>query len=475
MNKSWILIILVLILIILGGFFVIPGRLAGKVNIEVPQFLQKPFKLGLDLQGGVYLLYQADLSQIEKDNQESSIEGLRDIMERRVNPLGVQEPIVQLQKAGDNYRLMVELAGIEDPQEVIGIIDKPTNLEFREEMSFEEKMEVINMIPMEEVEKMIENLKLETGEDITKEDLTKYIPLYNQTDLTGRYLKKAQIQFDQTAYEPMVAIEFDSEGAKLFEELTRKNWHKPLAIFIDNQLISSPIVGRDDSAEEGCISGGKAVISGGFALDEAKQLAQNLNAGALPVPIELISAQSIGPSLGKISIEKSIIAGMIGFLLVILFMIVIYRFSGLLAIISLFAYIIILLSLFKFASITLTLSGIAGFILSLGMAVDANILIFERLKEEVENSIDDKAEISLGRNIDSAFSRAFTAIRDGNLTTLIICVILFLVASGFVQGFALTLGIGILISMFSAMVITKLFMKTLAGTKLAKFKRIWIR
>ena len=468
----------------------VPGKLVQKLDIPAISKLQqqfggsKPFKLGLDLQGGVHLLYQADLSKTKEEDWQDSVEGLQDIIERRVDLFGVEEPIVQTQKMGDGYRLIVELAGVIDPNQAIEMIGKTPYLEFKEEMPKAEKMEIINGLPEEEINKIIERIKEETGnEEITKDDIPQYLPLYNTTELTGKYLKKAKIQFDQTTFEPHVGIEFNSEGAKLFEELTRKNWHKPLAIFIDGRLISAPTIAPDDPAEEGSIKGGKAQITGNFTVDEAKDLARNLNAGALPVPIKLISQQSIGPSLGEESIRKSLFAGVIGFLLIILFMVLIYRFSGILATISLLIYTIILLSLLKLIPVTLTLAGIAGFILSLGMAVDANILIFERLREEIRSKRENErretdakqyAELQI-RDIDNAFLRAWTAIRDGNLTTLIICVILFLIASGFVQGFALTLGVGILVSMFTAMVITKLFLKTFGGTRLRKLVRIWSR
>ncbi|HOK35533.1 MAG TPA: protein translocase subunit SecD [Candidatus Pacearchaeota archaeon] len=480
-KKNWILSIFVLLLAIFLAFFVMPGRVAKKFNIELPQFLQRPYKLGLDLRGGVHLLYEADLSQVPKEDWQDSMEGLRDVIERRVNLFGIQEPLVQIQKTGESYRLIVELAGIDDPTQAIEMIGKTPYLEFREEMTEEEKQEIINMLSEEEINNLIEQIKEQTGKDVKKEELAQYLPLYKSTELTGKYLKSAKIEFNQTTYEPIVSLEFNSEGAKLFEEITERNIGKSLAIYIDNQLISAPMVKEK-------ISGGKAQITGKFTVEEARNLAQNLNAGALPVPIKLISQQRVGPSLGEASIDASVKAGVIGFLLVILFMILVYKLSGVLASLALFFYGVILLSLFKIIPVTLTLSGIAGFVLSLGMAVDANVLIFERLREElkvkqnsnnpVQSNNQKKNEKNEGLreiDIDNSFSRAWPAIRDGNLTTLIICAILFLIASGFVQGFALTLSLGVLISMFTAMTITKLFMKTFSGTRLSKNPKIWIR
>lgn len=478
-NKNWIFSILVLFFAIFLAFFVIPSKLATRLNIEIPQFLQKPYKLGLDLKGGAHLLYKADLSQVPKEDWQDSMEGLRDVIERRVNLFGIQEPIVQVQKSGQEYRLVVELAGIDDSNEAIKMIGETPYLEFREEMSEEEKKGIIDKLSEEEINSIIKTIEEETGKSIAKEEIFQYIPLYKPAALTGKYLKGAKVEFNQTTYEPVVALEFNNEGSKLFEEITQKNIGKKIAIYIDGQLISAPTVQEK-------ISGGKAQITGNFTVEKAKNLVQNLNAGALPVPIELISQQKIGPSLGEESIEASIKAGIIGFLLVILFMILVYKLNGVLASLSLFIYATLLLSLFKIIPVTLTLSGIAGFILSLGMAVDANVLVLERLREELKwrreseskKMPDEKNnphfEISEA-DIDNAFSRAWSAIRDGNFTTLITCLILFLIASGFVQGFSVTLSLGILISMFTAMIITKLFVKTLIQTKLKTFPKIWIR
>jgi len=284
--------------------------------------------------------------------------------------------------------------------------------------------------------------------------------LFQQTSLTGKYLKKAEVGFDQTTYKPLVLLQFDDEGSKIFEDLTTKNVGKPLAIYIDGISISSPVV-------QEAISGGKAQISGKFTIDEAKDLARNLNAGALPVPIELISQQTVGPTLGKISLEKSLRAGIFGFLVIILFMIIFYRMLGVLASLALLIYAIIVLSLFKTIPVTLTLAGIGGAILSIGMAIDANVLIFSRMKEEL------MAGKSFDMSVEEGFSRAWPSIRDGNLTTLLVAVILFVFGSSFIKGFAFTLSLGILISMFSAIFITKNFLRVFIGTKLEKVKWLW--
>ncbi len=468
-NKYWIFTAIILILTIVGAVFSLPGRFINKglsffFNLIENQFkkIQQPFRLGLDLQGGTHLLYEADMSQIKPEDRQSTMDGLRDLIERRVNLFGVQEPIVQSESGGGKYRLIVELAGIDDPKKAIEMIGQTPTLDFREEMPPEEKQNLLEGLPESEVRGIIQRVKEETGKEIKKEEVSQYLPLYKPTELTGKYLKSARLDFDTTTYKPQVALEFNSEGAKIFQELTKKNIGKRIAIYIDNQLISSPTVQEE-------ISGGKAQITGEFTIEEAKKLARNLSAGALPAPIKLISQETIGPSLGKISIEKSINAGVVGFLLVAIFMIIFYKFSGALSDVSLLFYGILLLALFKFIPITLTLAGAAGVILSLGMAVDANVLIFERLREEL------KEEISFELAIDEAFKRAWPAIRDGHLTTLIACGILFLFASGFVQGFAVALALGNLCSMFSAMVITKIFVKSLGSTRLNNHKKIWVR
>jgi len=420
----------VVILGILSAIFVVPeffndsvDYINGKFNWRLPHFWERPFQLGLDLEGGAELLYEADLSQMEPEDYDQAMQGLRDIIERRINVLGVREPEIEVTQSGSHYRLKVRIPGITDPQQAIEEIGRTPYLEFQEpKQNYQEIQE--------------QNQKVfETGEGELQSP-------FQPTDLTGRYLDKAVVDFDPTTYEPAVAIQFNDQGSELFEELTDRHIGRPLAIFVDNVLISAPIV-RDK------ISGGRAQITGEFNPDQAKELARNLNAGALPVPIgEPISQITIGPTLGMISLQKSLRAGMIGFLAIIVFLLIIYRLPGLLAAIALLIYGALILCLFKLLSVTLTLSGIGGFILSLGMAVDANILIFSRLREELKLGED------LPQAIEDGFHRAWPSIRDSNLTTLLVGFILFSVGTSFVQGFATTLCIGILFSMFSAVFVS---------------------
>lgn len=430
LKRTYITLAVIFFLAIFAGFLVYPtawNKGADYINAElgvgVPHFFNIPFKLGLDLQGGMHLIYEADLSGIAKQDKGPVMDGLRDVIERRVNFFGVSEPIIQVQKE----RLVVELAGIIDPAEAIKQIGKTPFLEFKEQKD--------NFNEIIDKNKKIIESKQEEIEDP-----------FQATLLTGRYLKKAEVSLDQQIYKPLVLLEFNDEGAKLFEDLTEKNVGKQLAIYVDGIPLSSPVVNEK-------ISGGKAQISGSFSIDEAKKLAQNLNAGALPVPIKLISQQTVGPTLGKVSLEKSLSAGIFGFLAVIAFMIIFYRLPGVLASLALAIYVVLILAIFKLMSITLTLSGIAGFILSIGMAVDANVLIFSRMKEELK--LGKSFLISVGEG----FRRAWPSIRDSNLNTLIVSAIFFTFGTSFVKGFAFTLILGVLISMFSAVFVTRNLLK----------------
>jgi len=427
-----------------------------QVNSEIlPHFYNLPFKLGLDLQGGTHLVYQADLSSIASQDYMDSMQGVRDVIERRVNLFGVAEPVVQVNKVGSHYRLIVELAGVKDVNQAIAMIGQTPFLDFREARPESETENIL--AEQKEIQE-----KLEQGITITQDEEKKLIedPFFKPTQLTGRYLEGAQLSFDQQTYQSQVNLQFDDEGSKIFEQLTRKNVGQRLAIYLDGALISAPMV-------QEAISGGKAQISGNFTLTEAKELVQRLNAGALPVPISLISQQTIGASLGYLSLEQSLRAALWGFLAVLLFIVFYYRLPGLVAILALLIYIALILAIFKLIPVTLTLAGIAGFILSIGMAVDANILIFERFKEELRGGK------SLGGSIEEGFRRAWPAIRDGNISTMITCLILYIFATGLVKGFALTLGIGVLISMFSAIIVTRSFLRWFVGRRMEGWKRVW--
>jgi len=379
------------------------------------------FKLGLDLQGGAHLIYRAKVDGVGDDQVTDAIAGVRDVIERRVNSFGVSEPLVQTNKVGDEHRVIVELAGVFDPAEAIKLIGQTPQLDFRREVVAEEALQQFN----------IDDPSAITG------------PVFERTELSGRHLQRATVSFDQLTGTPQVNLEFNSEGQNLFAELTRENINKRIAIYLDEVPISAPVVQAE-------ITNGQAVISGGFSVPEAKELVQNLNAGALPIPIELISQKTVGPALGKASIDKSMMAGLVGMAAVMIFMLVFYRLLGLVAAVALGLYAIFFLALIKLMPITLTVAGIAGFILSIGMAVDANVLIFERLKENL------RANKPVLTAVRQGFQEAWSSILVSNVSSLLIAVILYGFGTSIVRGFALTFAIGILVSMFTAVTVTRL-------------------
>lgn len=409
-------------------------KINNKIEINLPKreinfdFLGLKFKkefkthLGLDLKGGVRLVFSADTSKIKPEDLEDAIFSTRDIIEKRVNFFGISEPQIQVVKSEGKYQIAVDLPGISDIDSAINLIGKIAQLSFKEEASMEAK--VATQTP----------------------NILRYT---KETGITGKHVKKAQVTFDPNTGKPQVALEFTSEGKKLFGEVTTRNVNKPLAIWIDEFLISAPVVQQP-------ITDGNAVITGNFTLDEAKKMAISINSGALPLPIKLVSQSNIGPSLGGKEVRLSFYAGLIGLLMVVLFMIGYYGKLGVVATIALLIYGLISLAIFKAIPVVLTLPGIAGFILSIGMAVDSNILIFERIKEELRKGKDFEIAVRLG------FGRAIDAIKDANFTTLLVAFILFnplnwefLPQFGLVRGFALTLAIGVATSLFTGVVITK--------------------
>lgn len=393
-----------------------------------------PFRFGLDISGGTHLVYEIDTNALPPTDIADSVASLRDVIERRVNLFGVSEPVVQTETKGfgapaeREYRLIVELPGVTDLAEAKKTIGETPVLDFRTEK--EGAREAL----------------LATGEEEAKTD-----EFFVPTALSGRFLENARVEFDQVTGEPYVSLRFTNEGADIFAELTRENIGKYIAIYLDGVPISVPVV-RDE------IPNGQAQISGGFTLEEAKTLVGRLNAGALPVPITLLSSQTIGPSLGAETLSSGIFAGLFGIALVAFFLLFWYRLPGLLSLFALSIYIALMLALFKLIPVTLSAAGIAGFILSIGMAVDANVLIFERLKEELQ------AGKARSDAIDAGFSRAWLSIRDANLSSIITAVILFWFGTSLVEGFALTFGLGVLVSMLSAITITRMFLKATVFT-----------
>lgn len=428
-----------------------PKTLAERIAIG---HLSVPFFLGLDVQGGTQLVYEADVSRIPQEDVRQTMQGLRDILERRVNALGVREPVVQVEETQGHYRILIELAGVKDIKAAVAAVGETPSLEFREE-SEEQLQELV--------------AQLSQSGDIPPEQMTQLELQLRASGagyasasppLTGRYLTRATIEFDPNTSEPLVGLQFNDEGARIFQEMTRRNIGKTIGIFINNEIISSPVVQQE-------IQGGRAVITGTFGIEGARKLARNLNAGALDAPISLVFQETVGPSLGQDSLKRMIQAAVAGFGAVAVFMVLWYRLPGLIAVVALCIYSILVLALFKLVPVTMTLPGIAGFILSIGMAVDANILIFSRMREERKWGRPFASSISEG------FARAWTSIRDSNVSTLITTAILFLVGTSFIKGFALTLGLGVLISMFTAVFVSRLLLKQFIGSRLERFSWLW--
>jgi protein-export membrane protein SecD len=428
MWKKRISALILIILAVTVGYFVWVSEVK-KTNYA--------FKLGLDLKGGTHLVYEADTTKVS--DVKEAMTALRDVIERRVNLFGVSEPIVQVEEGGvlgvgSTERLVVELPGVTDVNEAVKKIGQTPTLDFRLVKEFPGLTE--------------EQIKQKTVDEV-----------FIRTGLDGRYLKSAQMDFDPTTGEPKVLLNFNSEGSDLFAKITKENTNKILAIFLDGLPISTPVIRQE-------ITGGKAEITGNFDIKEAKLLVRNLNYGALPVPISLVSTQTIGATLGEEATSAGVKAGIIAFLVIAAFLIFWYRLPGFLATIALAIYVVINLALFKVIPVTLTAAGIAGFILSLGMAVDANVLIFERLKEELKK----------GKPLDEAmregFGRAWLSIRDSNLSSIITAIILYMFAStNIIKGFALVFGIGVLTSMFTAISASRtlLFAMRFRDSKFSRF------
>ena len=381
----------------------------------------KPYKLGLDLNGGTHLVYQADVTNVAPEDVEASMQSLRDVIETRINAFGVAEPLVQTQEANVDgqkvEKLIVELPGVSDIDSAVEMIGKTPVLEFQ--------------------------IATTTTNGTTTK--VSFIP----TELTGRFLDRSVVEFTPTG-EPMVTLNFNAEGRELFANITEANVGNVVAIFLDGEPISTPVVRE-------AIRDGRAQISGGFTPAEARELVRDLNYGALPVPIELIGSQTVGASLGVDALNKSMQAGIIGLAAISLFLILWYRLPGLIASVALIIYVAMNLAIFKLIPVTLTSTGLAAFILSIGMAVDANILIFERMKEEL------KKGLSLQDAIHEGFKRAWTSIRDGNLSSIITAIILFAFATtALIKGFALVFGIGVLVSAFTAITASRSLLLAIA-------------
>ena len=421
----WFIILITLISLLIDLYPSIDWQL-GKSRF----YRDLEIKKGIDLAGGAHLVFQADMTTVGKEDQDSALKAAAENIQRRVNLFGISEATVQTSQLGENHRLIVELPGVEDVSQAIDLIGQTAQLDFREL-----KPEASQSPP--EVDRAAEATAAAMLAD------------YQPTGLTGKDLTRSQVQFDPNTGQPVVGLRFSDEGAQKFSAITQRNVGKPVAIFLDELPVTIPLV-------QEAITTGEAIISGEFTPKQAKKLSIQLNAGALPVSIEIIQQRNIGATLGTQSVQKSLQAGLIGLLMVVLFMAAYYGRLGILADMGLVVYGLVTLALYKLIPVTLTLPGVAGFLLSVGMAVDSNILVFERMKEEQRAGKPRKMAMELG------FGRAWDSIRDANVCTLITCFILFnpfswsfLNTSGMVRGFALTLGLGVLLSLFTGVVVTR--------------------
>jgi preprotein translocase subunit SecD len=405
-----------------------------KPNLNL-NFFGKPIttswelKKGLDIQGGIQVVLQADMSEIPEVDRIQALESAQEIIRRRVDLYGINEPVVQTSINGDDYRIIVELAGVSDSAQALQLVGQTAQLDFK--------------LPNQE--------KMDSPE--STQSALFFFGAFDETGLTGKQLKRTSVQFDPQTSEPVISLEFDSEGTELFADITTEHQGEVLAIFIDGFPVTTPVIQTP-------IVNGTAQISGGFTVEEAKQLNIQLSAGALPVPIEVLEQRTIGASLGQESVEDSVRAGVLGILLVMLFMILYYGFKGFLASLALMVYAILTFAVYKILGVTVTLPGVAGLLLSVGMAVDANILIFERMKEEL------RLDKPFSHAMELGFGRSWDSIKDANLATIMTALVLinplnvnFLNTSGLVRGFGITLLIGVLISLFTGVVVTRNFLR----------------
>ncbi|MFA5927322.1 MAG: protein translocase subunit SecD [Patescibacteria group bacterium] len=425
-RNLWLSLALIIILVVLGILIDIPKSPLRGDKIKAV--------LGLDLVGGTELTYEADLS--ESKDRIKDLSNLENVFRSRIDQLGVSEPTIQ---TSGNNKILIELPGVKNIDDAVSKIGATYELSFMEEGSEQDGVAL---------------------GDYYDSGFT-YPGYWKKTDLTGKQLRTAEATFQSTnnsglQNEAVVSISFDNAGKEKFKDLTKRNLQKRIAIVLDNKIVSAPTVQTE-------IANGEAVITGSKDIREAQQLAKRLDEGMLPVPVKLVGQRNIGATLGHESLKKSMVAGLVGLLLVAIFMVAYYKTTGLIAVLALLVYSIISLSVYKIIPVTLTLAGIAGFILSIGMAIDANILIFERMKEE----------LSSGKNLNLAitdgFKRAWNSVRDSNFSSIITCLILYYTAgTGPVRGFALTLGIGILISMFTAITVTRTFLLISANSGFRK-------
>jgi len=435
-HKRYIVIIL---LALFAGIVALPKKFSLNLpilgEIEIVSPLQRfDFKKGLDIQGGMQVVLEADMSNISTEDRETALESAREILLRRVDLYGISEPVVQTAVTAESYRIIVELPGVSDETEALALVGKTAELSFQ----------LLKQVPIE----------IPVTEDGTTPeiDLQQTMTL-EDTGLGGSQLERASVQFDPQTNEPQVGLSFDPEGTKLFATITSDHTNEQLAIILDGGILMAPNISQP-------ILNGQAVINGGFTLEDAKQLSIQLNAGALPVPIHVLEQRTIGASLGSESVRNSLRAGLIGIAGVMLFMALYYGWKGILADVALCIYALLTVAVYKLFGVTVTVPGLAGLLLSVGMAVDANILIFERMKEELRMGRPFNRAMELG------FGRAWDSIKDANLATILTALILinpmnltFLNTSGMVRGFGVTLLVGVALGLFTGVFVTRTLLR----------------
>jgi len=451
-DRNFYLLILIIVIAALAIWIDWPGHDTLKLPF-IKSTRDISVRQGLDLQGGTQVLLEADVPATTEVGAEA-MDAAKNIVENRVNGLGVTEPLVQLQ--GDR-RIIVELPGIKDPDQAIATFRQTGLLEFIDAGStfLEPGTVVKTSFSTSSTETVTPTATVTSTGAVTDTGVTTPTETIYTTILTGKDLKSAEVGFDSTS-KPLIQFEMQADRADFFEEYTGANIGKYMAIVLDRVVISCPVINS-------AIPDGSGVIEGSFTLEEARSLAIQLKYGALPVPLKIVDNRTIGATLGQDSVQRSAMAGIIGVIVVLLFMIVYYRLPGLMAALALVLYALLNFAVYKLIPVTLTLPGIAGFLLSTGMAVDANILIFERMKEEI------RAGRGLSSALSAGFDRAWTSIRDSNISTLITCLILYVFGSNFgasiVKGFAITLAIGVFINLFTAITVTRTFLRTLFDAK----------
>lgn len=440
----------ILALLVVTAFIALPSSFSWRVGSQTINFdkniiqptlfgktysLNLPLKKGLDIAGGIQLVMRADVSAIDQADRSDALKSAVEIIRNRVDAYGVAEPLIQTAVSGDDYQIIVEVPGLTDIDQAVALIGTTAMMDFR--------------LQEATVAAAWQNTPVATTAATSYQQYYDYLASFVPTELTGEMLDKATATFDSQTRQPVVALQFTTEGREKFAEITRNNQGNILGIFIDDAPITLPKINDP-------ILDGNAIISGGFTVKESQSLAVQLNSGALPVPIEIVQQRQVGATLGEDSVAKSLFAGIVGLLLVMLFMVLNYGQKGLIADFGLVIYTVLMLAIYKLFGITMSLPSIAAFLISIGMAVDSNILIFSRLQEELQQGK------SLSAAREASFGKAWDSIRDANTITIMIAIILInplnfsiLNSNGMIRGFGITLLLGVITGLFTGVFVSR--------------------